>query len=330
MKKKIVFILEGLYSGGTEIALMQLTRKMDHGKYDIYVYYEDHQYSDSRIVEKIRPNVTFLPKGQVFQADVVIMVTCMPDEKIFQQIQTKETYFWFHTFDKDMDKFVKKYASRFRSVVTVSDFCRKGILEWNLPCPVKVINNYVDAEMVRAEAEKPCEMELCDGLNFIVVARFAPSKRYDRIKKFYDACERQNLDFKLFIIGSANEFNLKYGNYVEETFTGLDNVVMLGMQKNPYKYMCKCDYTLVLSEIESWSLVVSESKILGVPCICSDFGSEDEQVKDLVNGIIYMDENYEARIDDVVMNEEILKDNLRGFQYDNKKILEDWDKILGG
>ncbi|MBR2725879.1 glycosyltransferase [Candidatus Saccharibacteria bacterium] len=328
MKRKIVFILEGLYNGGTEIALMQLTRQMDHEKYDIYVYYEDHEYSDPRIVEKVRPNVTFLEKGQEFVADVKIIVTYMADEGIFQQIKSQKTYFWFHTFDKEINEFVKKHATKFDGIVTVSEFCKKGLSEWNLPCPIKVINNYVDAEMVRAGAEESCEMELSSGLNFIVVARFAPSKRYDRVKKFYDACVERDLDFKIFIIGDANEYHLEYGKYMDETFSNLDNVEMLGMQENPYKYMSKCDYTLVLSEIESWSLVVSESKILDVPCICSDFGPEDEQIKDGVNGIIYMDEDYASRLDEVVSQQKELKENLRGFQYDNEKILRNWDEVL--
>ena len=330
MKRKIVFILEGLYNGGTEIALMQLTRQMDHEKYDIYVYYEDHEYSDPRIVEKVRPNVTFLEKGQEFTADVKIIATFMADEGIFQQIKSRETYFWFHTFDREINDFVKKHAAKFDAVVTVSEFCRRGLDEWGLPCPVKVINNYVDAEMVRAGAEERCEMGLSQRLNFIVVARFAPSKRYDRVKKFYDACVGKGLDFKLFIIGDANEYHLEYGKYVEETFVRLENVMMLGMQENPYKYMIKCDYTLVLSEIESWSLVVSESKILDVPCICSDFGCEEEQIRDLVNGIIYMNEDYAARMDEVVSRQAELKENLKGFRYDNEKILKNWDEVLGG
>jgi len=328
MRKKIVFVLEGLYSGGTEIALMQLIRRMDHSIYDIYVYYEDHEYSDSRIVEKIRPYTTFLSKGQDFQADVRIFVTCMADEKIFSQIKSYKTYFWFHTFDKDINKFVKKYAPKFNGVITVSEFCRREILKWNLPCPIVIINNYVDAEMIRAEANKPCEMSLSRGLNFIVVARFAPNKRYDRVRKFYDTCMKWNMDFKLFIIGNANKYNSEYGKEVDSLFRGLENVEMLGMQKNPYKYIYKCDYTLVLSEIESWSLVISESKILGVPCICSNFGSEKEQIKDLENGIIYANEDYAARMNDVISWQKTLKENLRGFQYNSEKIMQSWNKIL--
>ena len=315
MKRKIVFILEGLYNGGTEIALMQLTKNMDHEKYDIYVYYEDHEYSDPRIVEKIHPNVKFLEKGQEFTADVRIIVTYLADEEILGRIKSEKTFFWFHTFDDDINKFVKHHAKEFDAIITVSDFCRRGIESWHLPCEIKVINNYVNAEMIKESATEPCKMDLAGGLNFIVVARFAPSKRYDRVKKFYDACTEQQLDFKLFIIGDANEYHREYGEYVADTFGNLKNVTMLGMQKNPYKYIHQCDYTLILSEIESWSLVVSESKILGVPCIVSHFGSEKEQIEDGVNGIIYSDEDYISRLTEVVNSQPILKENLKNFHY---------------
>ena len=54
----------------------------------------------------------------------------------------------------------------------------------------------------------------------------------------------------------------------------------LGFIKNPHKIVKQCDYSVLLSDDETWGLVLTEAMLLGVPCIATDFDVVFEQITD--------------------------------------------------
>ena len=65
--------------------------------------------------------------------------------------------------------------------------------------------------------------------------------------------------------------------YIQEN--NLQNVLLLGFQNNPYVYMAKADLFVSSSVTEGFSTVITESVVLGVPVISTNFAGAFEPVE---------------------------------------------------
>ena len=103
---------------------------------------------------------------------------------------------------------------------------------------------------------------------------------------------------------------------------------MFGYSDNPYIYEKNADYVLCFSPYESWGNVITESKILGTPCVVTDFSSAGEQIEDGVNGIIIPlnCSDYDLFIDRMIKEKKVLKDGVSNFKYVNE--IKKWREIL--
>ena len=94
--------------------------------------------------------------------------------------------------------------------------------------------------------------------------------------------KKKKILIKWICIGSTVDKNV-YGEGIEllEKYQLKDDFILCGADDNPYKYMKRAKAVMVLSDYESWSLVISEAKLLGVPVIATNTSGAQEQI---VNG----------------------------------------------
>ena len=120
-----------------------------------------------------------------------------------------------------------------------------------------------------------------------------------------------------------------YFHYV----TNNKNVHFLGYKQNVYQYIKQMDYLALLTDRESWGLVITEALILGVPCIATNFAGVEKQIINNENGIIIGMENcnneYEKKIEDVLNLKKQLKNNIKGKNYNREHIITAWLNLLG-
>ena len=338
--RKILFFLCGIYNGGTEIELYNLLKKIDKKKYELYVAFSDKENSDTVMVNKIKTYAKQIEITDKHQMDVVVYCTEALDEidQIKENIKYEKAYFWFHYFWEDQEMFLRRVVknNEVDKVIAVSQSSKKELLE--LGCfedekQIDVIYNILDTDKIKEGAKEKLNKPLGKDLNFVTVSRIAPIKRFDRIEKFVQVLQQKQIDFKWFIVGKVKESD--YSEYAKQMKARLNQYPQIsfeGEQENPFKYMKACDYTMVLSDRETWSLATTESKIVGTPCVITDFGAAFEQIEDGKNGIIIERENeeYEKQVEKMLENKQNLRENLKGFEYPIEKILEDWDKEFKG
>ena len=336
--KKILFFISGIYNGGTEVALYNLISNLDNKEYKIYINYTDKENVFEQLANKILNHAEYVEIDKKIEIDTLIYCNAANDieyEKIKDNIQYSNSYFWFHYFGDGQEEFVCKLIKNkdIDKVITVCETIKKELLKWEcfLDKQDKVIvnHNILDVDMIKMKSNEHVNMELSENLNLITVARFSVTKGYHRVKALVDYISERNIEFKLFIIGSGN--TQEDEDRVRHMFDNYNNVIFLGYQENPYKYVKQCDYNVLLSNVENMSLALLEAKILGVPSIVTNFESAYEQVEDMKNGIILSRENletYENRIDDIIKNKKFFKQNVSGFRYNTKKIIEDWEELL--
>ena len=159
---------------------------------------------------------------------------------------------------------VKKAYAKFDKVVCVSKQAQESFVEV-IGCAEKAITIYnllPAAEIVQKSLDvtgtHKKKATICS------VGRLAPPKGYDRLLGAVEKLNADGLDFEMWLIGDGEERESLKKIASEKK---LSNVLFLGPQSNPYKYMKQADLYVCSSHYEGFSLTVAEAMILGVPVI---------------------------------------------------------------
>lgn len=99
--------------------------------------------------------------------------------------------------------------------------------------------------------------------------------------------------------------------------------VNVGSYQNLQPYIKRADYLVQLSDQEGFGYSVAEALVSKVPVIVTPFKTVEElKVKDGVNGyVVPFDLNFDVRM--------LLNVPTFDYKYDNKKIVKQWQKLLG-
>ena len=334
--KKIMFFRPMFYIGGTEIAILSLVKKLKG--YEILIGYTDDS-SDEETLKKYEKYAKVVKIEKDFKMEVDTLVLCSPYKSVLEindQIIRNKTILWFHHFGKRessifMDDSMYKIVDE---IVVVSETCKDIILKQDygnrVKDKIKVIYNIIDVEDIINKSNEKIKIDIKHELSLVSVGRVCYEKGFERQLKLAKLLKKHDIDFKWYIVG---------GNYykdvedeIKEKYSELkDNFVFMGFEDNPYNIIKKCDYLVLLSDNETWGLVITEAKILGVPCIVTDFEVAYEQIVDNKTGIILSRENldsYEEKVDLIIKNKKLYKDNLKGFKWTNDDKLKSWTEVL--
>ena len=334
--KKIMFFRPLFYIGGTEIAILNLIKKL-HG-FEIYIGYTDESSSQD-VLDNYSNYAKVVKVDENFHEELDVLILCSPNKKALEIndiIKRKRTILWFHYFgSKENAIFTdERFYSVVDTIITVSQTTKNMLLakEYGprIKDKIEVIYNVMDVEDIINKSEEKINLDLSHTLTLVSVGRVCYEKGMGRQIELAKYLIKHNIDFKWYIVG---------GNYYAEKEMEIkkqceklgDYFVFTGFVDNPFNIIKQCDYLVLLSDTETWGLVITEAKILGVPCIVTDFEAAYEQIKDNENGLILSREDttsYDNKIDLILNNKHKYKKNLSKFKWSNDDILKDWTNIL--
>lgn len=333
MKKKIMFFRPMFYMGGTEIAILNLIKRLK--SYDIYIGYTDDT-SDKSLLARYEEYAKVVKVDKPIETDTLI--NCSPYITSFDEaknVSRKSTYLWFHHFGSRGESILSspKHYDMCDKIIVVSESTENIIKQQNyyenIKDKIEVIYNILNVEEILKLGEKPIDLELSKTLNIVTVSRLSPKKGFDRKLHLARLLREANVDFKWFIVGS-NYYKDVENEIIHKFDEFKDNFVFFGFLDNPYNIIKKCDYLALLSDDETWGLTITEAKLLGVPCIVTDFDVAYEQVT-YRNGIILSRNNvssYKYNIDYILSHKRRLKHNLKNYNYSNQETLTLWNELL--
>ena len=206
----------------------------------------------------------------------------------------RRKYVWIHA---DMDKaaFLHPDILRFEAQFDGFLFASRHSMEAaqkkhpQLSSRSLVVPNRVDSKKILAMSEEPLPVSLPeDGLPLLVtVANIREEKNHLReveaMRQLFDEGRR----FRWVNIGSLANAPLveRLRQAVREA--GLEEYFTLtGPLDNPYGVMRRADAVCVFSDHESWSMVITEARALGVPVIATRTSGALEQIRNGENGIL--------------------------------------------
>lgn len=206
-------------------------------------------------------------------------------------VQANKKIGWIHNdyrkliLDKNFDE---KFFNKLNFLVTVSEKCEDIVIDEfpSLQDKVKLIYNVISKEMIyRLADEKIDGNEMPkDKINILSIGRLNNQKGFDMA---IEACKKlidNGNDICWTVIGEGND-----RDKLEELIikNGLnDSFRLIGVKKNPYKYMSKADVYVQPSRFEGKSIAIDEAKILCKPIVVTNFSTVLDQIKNDKNGII--------------------------------------------
>lgn len=295
--KRIFIINDKTSGGGAEVVMRDIVKYL-HDKYEITVMTLDDDYASFRRV--FPDNVKYIPsriKQNPYRRihpmhhivavynrlrtayirsrkyDIVIsnkegpcmqLVSKMQAEKKLAWVHVDYQYlYWTHWTFGAADEV--KCMQCFDHVVCVSNATVESVkkvignpgnlcVRYNPIDYFAIEANGADRDKIYRDESKPL---------FVAVGRIAEQKNFLTLAR---VCSRlcKEYDFELWIVGDGEQ-RAAIEEILEQE--NCSCVKILGMQRNPHKYLAKADFFVSTSFWESYGLVIQEALVLGVPVL---------------------------------------------------------------
>lgn len=215
---------------------------------------------------------------------------------------------WIHcdyanTFGKEVDE--TDLYNHFKKIVCVSQFTRNGFIARypSLTEKTVAIHNLFDAKRIKELSKEPIDDPLYDTSHFTIISlgRVHEVKRFYIIPKIATKLKEANLDFRWYILGSADiPSELKRLTDAIHECGMEDNVIYLGGKPNPYPYLKAANLLVSTSKSEACPMIFNEAKILHVPILSADYGSAYEFIELGKDGYITSTENMSQKLIELI------------------------------
>lgn len=264
----------------------------------------------------------------------------MSPEFIAKKVRATEKAVWIHT-DIDKAKYVDEkillgYDEYYNKYIFVSELSKKSA-ENRFPIiknKAYVIHNMCNDEKIIEQSMEEVSINLPENkLILLTIANLRTEKNYIRQVEVMKTLKNRGVNLLWLNIGStANTFIYNQVKSLIEKYGLEEDFLLLGVDQNPYKYMSKVDVVTVLSDFESWSLVITEAKLIGTPVIATKTSGAMEQLINNETGIL-TDFTVKSIADDIqryIADKELQKKirfNLNEFTT-NKGVMREFNDLL--
>lgn len=297
MKKKLLFLTVKFDTGGTEKVTYDIITRLNPEKYDITLmsmygggYYWDHlpdhihrKYFFPRFIRFVIRYVTLMPGQLVYRTFIHekfdVEIACgddIPSRVINHSVNpNSKKIAWIHMdvvergyqgYEMRTEAGRRRFYRNFDRIVNVSKECkRKFRQKFGDQLPTCVIYNPVPAaEILEKAAELPAVVLPENTFNIVCIGRFTPQKGFDRLIEAYAALKKEGIpSCHITIIGDGYERPDLEQRIARHGLTS--DITLTGYLENPYPVLAQADLFLLSSRDESFSLVVAEAMVLGVP-----------------------------------------------------------------
>lgn len=305
--KKILFFITSLGGGGAERVLINLVNNLDKNKYDVTVQtlfdvgvnkvYLDKkikyipglpwQFRGNSQVQKI-----LSPKGlyKIFvrnKYDVVISYLEGPPSRIISGCPYNDTkkIAWIHVEQEGKKRAAKAFRtfseakkcySAFDKIICVSQKVKEDFSSiFGAEYPIEVLYNTNDTKQIIEKSKKQnINMDLSSDVNVFSVGRLEEQKGYDRLIYSHKRLLDEGYGHHIYILGGGSLEKTLKQQCVELGVS--DTFHFLGYKDNPYAYLAQADVFICSSRREGFSTAVTESLILGIPCVSTNCSGAEE------------------------------------------------------
>lgn len=244
---------------------------LDSPQYDIVVCFKDSFYS--------------IPFSRL-TGTKFIWIHTQPYARVISKRNVRE--FVSSALNKIQLGRLSKSFRRYKKVLCVSPTCKSEFIRvyengYDRP-NIELMFNALDLSHIEEKAKELVDLPEEDVLTFVVVHRFSPEKRIDRMITITRRLLSEGYKFRIYILGKGIEFD-KIGRMVDEN--DVSHIIHLkGYLENPFPYIRASDWLVCCSSRESFSLVLLEAIALDTPIITTNCGGPVDVIDSGKYGIL--------------------------------------------
>ena len=251
-------------------------------------------------------------------------------------ISANKKIIFFHTSTNDTPEIHNAVLKNYTSVAALHDQQKSLIEEWYADArgKISIVENYTDRETLLSQSK---EISLPQSNKTVICScgRFAPVKGFDLAVEAAKNLKENGIGFVWYFVGDGPERSNLEKLIVEYGLN--ENIIITGMQKNPYPYMAACDIYVQPSYEEAMPVTIIEAHRLNKPVITTATVGGCKLVENSKNGLICeINSNAIAEsVKELINNKKLyseISESLANADYSNEfeKYKEQWKNILEG
>lgn len=308
-KVRLLFAITQFFKGGAEIALLNLFRSLDGDRYEIdFVMLNQLDIPNTiSLATRVPEWVNVVDAVHLLSNGAPITEAPDPEQlkTVLRGAVGHKHYNWaFHIGEWSSPEFVATgvwadhKAAWIHNDLNIAEYfdgdaffkwdawyeCYLFVSENSLTQSAKkypqlltkgvCVHNLLDAPSILALCKEPLgedEQYFARELPIVVTcANVRPQKNHLRQAEAMALLRQKGFDFLWLNVGTIPGDTLTVAVRAKIDELGLaDRFLLLGNRSNPYPYMARANAVAVLSDYESWSMVISEALMLGAPVIAT-------------------------------------------------------------
>lgn len=250
-------------------------------------------------------------------------------------IDADEKIVFYHTSTDDLHDMHELVLPGFDKIAALHEDQKNLLSKWypRHASKISVVENYTDKEIITTQSKEK-EIPVPEGKVVLCsCGRFAPVKGFDLAVKCAKILKNNDTDFIWYFVGDGPEKD-NLVRLIEENNLS-KNIIITGMQKNPYPYMAACDIYVQPSYEEAMPVTILEAQRLNKPVVSTATVGGKKLVENGKNGLVCeinansLAENIEKLIRDKKTYSNIV-DSLKNTDYSHEfeKYKEQWKALL--
>lgn len=308
--KKVLFLIHDLGYGGAEKVLVNLANNLNKEKYDVSIqtlfdcgvnreYIKEHvkyipgwKYmfrGNAPLMKLFSPS--FLEK-KVIKGDYDIVISFLegPCARIASAFNEKKLA-WIHIEHLSKESLAGSFRSfsemkncyeQFDKIICVAETVKNNFVDLSeVNNSVEVLYNVNETDNIINQAKEPQDLIVKNGscVNIVSVGRLIINhKGFERLIKVHKKLLDNGVNNKVYILGEGpDKEELKA---LIDKLGVNDSCIILGFDKNPYKYVKASDLFVCSSYKEGFSTAVTEALVLGVPVVSTEVSGAKELLGD--------------------------------------------------
>lgn len=182
--------------------------------------------------------------------------------------------------------FNNPFYEKMDQTVCVSDQLKHDLTTKGYPLlkKSKVIYDIINPKLIISLSKEFQIKKPNNKLIITTVGRLTKQKNYLLAIETARLLLKIEIDFIWYFVGRGSEQQVIEEKIKEYNLQ--DNIILTGMQKNPYPWIAACDIYVQTSSFEGFGLTIAEAKILHKPIVTTNFTVVTNQITNGLNGII--------------------------------------------
>lgn len=251
-------------------------------------------------------------------------------------IDANKKLIFFHTSVDEMHDMHKSILHDFDGIAALHKEQKELLNQWypEHKSKITIVENYTDKDLITKQSR---EFSIPETEKTILCScgRFAPVKGFDMAVESAKILKDNKVEFIWYFVGDGPErsnLEKKISEYGLE-----NNIIITGMQKNPYPYMANCDIYVQPSYEEAMPVTIIEALRLDRPVVTTATVGGFNLVENDRNGIVceIRPDAIAESIINLINNKENYDDivkNLKSTDYSHEfeKYKDQWKNLLEG